>query len=444
MSILSDDNNESKKAFTIQCEGEGIVVVGELEARKILARSEFFRNVFKHNTREAEERVVRKPDWSIETTTHIVQYLVTLKTEFDFDKPRAIADFVAATMSILVGWRIRCPLKSLSRNYDIGKDHTQALLRALVHQKSKFQLTASVCGVAWQVLIDKNVLLCPEQGTLTFDALKCEETREQVTKMAKTRWIHKQGYCVSSMSSLSATVAFICGVFHAIYKIDPSTQKRVKKFTEETFSVRLALLQEKQRTSKKSYDLESEATTGLWSGLFEVDVDYNSVLLDLKDQKASDASLDKLVEKCSGGSGATVYLHKKPSPGYYLLHDAPNSAHVTISGSSEQLTRALYIIQSELPHMEKKYEMEQESCAFRVTAPSRDTVGLLVNASLQCNEKPGTLGADFRSNAMYAIKSFADINRMLAFLSGTTKGDAIVITDREFHLVELDCPCHPF
>jgi hypothetical protein len=67
------DADNAVNAFTIECSEGKTVHVDEKDAKKVLKRSEYFRNVFAHGTKESESRVIRKPDWTSQIAAFVIK-----------------------------------------------------------------------------------------------------------------------------------------------------------------------------------------------------------------------------------------------------------------------------------------------------------------------------------------------------------------------------------
>ena len=80
------------EAFTIRCGPDGKDVhVSNSQAEQIASKCDYFKHVFAHGTSECEERVLLKPDWTIETTEALVQLITMGKTELQDKRSFEIA-----------------------------------------------------------------------------------------------------------------------------------------------------------------------------------------------------------------------------------------------------------------------------------------------------------------------------------------------------------------
>jgi hypothetical protein len=64
-------------AFTIVCGDGETVSVAENDAVKVFKACDYFRNVFAHNTKESQTRVVQKPDWTSQTASYVIRLLAS-------------------------------------------------------------------------------------------------------------------------------------------------------------------------------------------------------------------------------------------------------------------------------------------------------------------------------------------------------------------------------
>ena len=101
------------KGFTIRCKGikneDEDVIVSDADAKVMSRNCEYFQNVFAHGTREAEERVILKPDWASSTAKQLVKLITTGKMTLTI-RPRERESFhllVEAAQQLLLDLSFR-------------------------------------------------------------------------------------------------------------------------------------------------------------------------------------------------------------------------------------------------------------------------------------------------------------------------------------------------
>ena len=80
--------------FTLHLADDVILHVTKFESQKLQASCAFFRNAFRHGTKECAQRVLRKPDWTIDVARSIMQVLLhgTLSVPQNYEAFKEAAD----------------------------------------------------------------------------------------------------------------------------------------------------------------------------------------------------------------------------------------------------------------------------------------------------------------------------------------------------------------
>jgi len=101
------------KGFTIRCKGNNNededVVVTDADAQAMSNKCEYFQNVFAHGTREAEERIILKPDWASSTAKTLVQLLTAENTTVHIRERQSFHLLEEAAQQILLNISSRVP-----------------------------------------------------------------------------------------------------------------------------------------------------------------------------------------------------------------------------------------------------------------------------------------------------------------------------------------------
>ena len=101
------------KGFTIRCKGDNSedvdVIVSDADAKVMSRNCEYFQNVFAHGTREAEERVILKPDWASSTAKQLVKLITTTSVQVQSCDRESFHLLQEAAQQILLNISLRVP-----------------------------------------------------------------------------------------------------------------------------------------------------------------------------------------------------------------------------------------------------------------------------------------------------------------------------------------------
>lgn len=143
-----------------------------------------------------------------------------------------------------------------------------------------------------------------------------------------------------------------------------------------------------------------------------------------------------LIDGICRKTGASGYIHQKSSIGFYL-DESNYGVCPTFTGSFKQLKDTLDIlIEIGIPTYRTSSSTECKRCSLRIKAPTSDTTSRIIDACRHCADNPNSLGADFRVNALYAIKTVNDMKILLSHLVS----DGSKAVPGSFKLVELTQP----
>eukprot|EP00985_Skeletonema_marinoi_P000911 scaffold368_cov137-Skeletonema_marinoi.AAC.2 len=404
------------KGFTIRCRGDNNededVVVSDADAQVMANKCEYFQNVFAHGTREAEERVILKPDWASSTVKQLVQILTTGKT-FAYSRERESFYLLEeAAQQILLNILFRAPAFVAKGQHAGFLNRTQIdLLLNTTEQLNGPKVEVEfepyvVYGIGngnkpisiddWLTLLNQGIAIKksdelassfevvsetspPEEPSFLndfFGSLSLANMRTQGPPAAKAKRYHLQAS--SSTVSIGKMLNVMCQILHRHRAVSD-----VRVNSQEEFSLRLPC---------------------------------NGV---------SGIALERSIKLLSS-PGLKVKLHKGNSLGYFLGGSNSFSACPTITGTLPQIQAVLSVIPEDM--METYSGSAGNSalkwCSLRVSAPCVETLDRLVRAVGACQDNPDTLGVDVRSKAFFAVKSVSDMKLLLAaMINGGSDGE---------------------
>ncbi|CAB9511477.1 expressed unknown protein [Seminavis robusta] len=365
-SIEDNDEDAGNKGFTIECQGGEKLVVSDDEAGVIFHLVEYFRNVFKHGTRESSDRLLRKLDWSLAIAKQVVAYLTLKRVEISDGDWQATIEFVEALHQILVPARAYYPvLRPLS-----GAHVEPQLLRNLFgilknEGNTQFSERMKVCGIFWKVALKCGVLLLDEDSELDFGLQKGSQSETQLKRL-KATMVQSRTYHVLSPLSLANAVARIAKIMH-------------------TGSLKMAEAKHMNRRGDS------------FSGGFG-NVTAESAVRDAV-KRVSDAT----------GTKGSLYHPKKSSRKFPLFY-----------GTFSQLKQCLDLFKDELDHGTDDGGIddaipEMGKISLRVAAPSSETLQKLIDALLRSNDKEHEV--DFYHNSHNVRKGTEAMTQLLSFAS---------------------------
>jgi hypothetical protein len=94
---VGDGSSDAKKDdvdFTLHLADDQVLVVTKSESQKLQSSCAFFRNAFRHGTKECARRILKKPDWTLEIAHSIMHVLLhgTLSVPHNYEAFKEAAD----------------------------------------------------------------------------------------------------------------------------------------------------------------------------------------------------------------------------------------------------------------------------------------------------------------------------------------------------------------
>mmetsp|Transcript_14229 Transcript_14229/g.20395 ORF Transcript_14229/g.20395 Transcript_14229/m.20395 type:complete len:401 (-) Transcript_14229:1051-2253(-) len=365
--------------FIIQCNDGGTVSVTADQAVKLFEKCQYFKNVFRHGTKENEEFILKKPDWSTETAQCIIGLLVNGSTSTSVDKYPILLE---AADQILVEIKVCCPMKIKT----FLNDEEVHKVLALANEVPVCKIRSSNNSVAdvWNECLQNNILFFNDEKMIDLEIQRRHVQTESTTPCGLFAFADidmlMNVYSLADdnfndYSELSLTIYSNLSLTSAILKIGDIFRLKVKRgekiFHNEELSIRVP------------------------------SPSFSFAILVRK-------NFDNLKEKIN----ISGFLHSASSPGYFLggNNDVVHPNCPTLFGSAEKLKTALDAI--------LQIDSSIKFCSLRIAAPSPQTLEKLTRACQRCVDNPGTLGVQFESNAFFVVKSIRDIKIMLDILSG--------------------------
>jgi hypothetical protein len=409
---MKDENRGADKqgsGFIIECHGGERLVVDEKDAQWLSQHVDFFKNVLlKHGSSDSADLILRKHDWSLETSRRLIAYLKLKKIQFSIaDLPR-IVDFVLATSQILTGAYIHYPLPLGNPELRLEPKLVACLAGTLNQEINNYVLKTRLSGYIWELLLCKGMILFPiSSHKLMFEFPK-SKVFENELKVIKQRMLSSMTFRVFTPINVETAVKRTCQIMHLIYLKHASKKKRrihpkIDDGNDEEISI-LIPLREYQTASlrqkqKKMMLHVFTSETFCWPEAGQIFKESLS---------SSKESTEKLVDKVSTTSGTRGSVHQ---PGKSAQE------YSTFVGTFTQLKLCLDQIEKELSSEENEVEFpSSEKCSLCVTAPTSSTLKHMIRASFFCAERPGILEVDYLNNAFYIRKSIGDLKQVLAYL----------------------------
>ena len=364
--------------FIIQCDDGGTVSVAADQAVKLFEKCEYFKNVFRHGTKENEEFVLKKPDWSTKTAQCIVDLLVNGSTSTSIDKYPILLEAADQILVEKTDINVCCPMKKKT----ILNDEDVPKLLALANEVPVCKIRSSNNSFAdvWNECLQNNILFLNDKKMIVLEVQRKYVQTEPTTpggfiSFADIDIFLDDNDNFMDYSESSLNIYSNLSVTSAILKIGDIFRLKVKRgekiFHNEELSIRVP------------------------------SPSFSFAILMRK-------NFDNFKEKIN----ISGFLHSGSSPGYFLggNNDVVHPNCPTLFGSAEKLKTALNAV--------LQIESSIKLCSLRIAAPSPQTLEKLTRACQRCVDSPGTLGVQFESNAFFAVKTIRDIKIMLDILSG--------------------------
>ncbi len=413
------------KGFTIRCKGNNNqdedVIVSDADAHVISRNCEYFRNMFAHGTREAEDRVILKPDWASSTAKQIVQLLATGKIALTV-RPRSRRErefflLTEAARQLLLNISFRATVDEGRQVDNLNLTQVESFVNLCEILTVDAQITLNRSSSTCVRSIDDEQLEGPKVEMEFQNSLGCLSLKTGKEHFILDNWqtFIGRGLTIKKRdeSSSSAPVS---------ETNPPEESDSLGQFRHFFSGLRL--------TKETRYHLQSYSATKsigtMLNTMCQILHQHNAVAdvrayskeefsLRLPCRHIYQRALEKIADSCRSVS---VRIHTGNSPGYYLGGSLlSNSPCPTIIGNLQQIQAFLSVVPEKMMQTHRSRSTGDSStkwCSLRVCAPSSKTLDRLFKAVGACQANPNTLGVDVRSKAFFAVKSVSDMKLLLA------------------------------
>lgn len=400
--MLKDDD----QSFTIVChDGEEVYVAADT-AELLSERCEFFANVFRHKMVESKSRRLTKPDWTVATAKGFVELVTQEKVKSD--NALDFLNLIDACEQMLCPVEI-IPSGAVKADSQITeKEFLIKLCEVTTRNHFEWELYKTQLRLSSDTFyhfLEHNIAVSTE-----------EDFRLRMIKQKSTRESNFQAWLSELADRVFDDLSFIVSK-ESCWRIccDPLN------FHSCFYEVYKTLCRENP----------AEEVHRIWH---KEQMSLRVPMCCLGFVRSRERLV---VDQVCNETGAAGYNHQKSSLGFYL-YGSNDGFCPTFTGSFKQLKESLDILDEELLPLDQA-RFSSGSCSLRVTAPTHDTVSGLIAACHHCTDNPDSLGADFRVNAMYAIKTVRDMKILLTHLADGSKAVSSRHTG-SFKLVELKHP----
>ena len=383
----------AEKGFVFECQDGEKLEVTSSQASELKEKCDYFENIFAHGTIEAQDLVVRKPDWTLATATNLVNLITTgsvlIQKSVEYTNLAKAADQILLPGQILLLPPSCIQKQSISSVKELEATMLYCMNRSqLADKENRLTLVTpkKITSLSWQNLLGQSVIV------ISTD----EEFR--------VGW-HRPPRHSNTSSDSKTTIVFpnlfvkMCGGDAqgptARFPVDEYAIKSVKKSIAVGLDHFCSILRgaKGDRDNKKVFHSEE----------FSIRVPCDIIIADMQ-----------LLQTITKETQASGYIHGKSSLGYYL--DGGNDIPCpTFFGTFEQLRHALSLIPIQAVHEDRQ---GRKRCSLRVCAPNHNTLQHLIASTHHCQDNPGTFGVDIATNAYFAVKSVSDMKLMLSYLAG--------------------------
>jgi hypothetical protein len=345
--------------FLLTCQDDEVLGVTKEQAQQMCLSCRFFETCLNGGMLESTSRIIHKPDWNLTMARHMIQLLTTSRTTLPSLK--LYEEFTHQCDAIVLDARL-CNFV----NYMDTTNTKETRFLELANDKYFcFTLTANVKCEQWLRLLDLGILLNREN---TNYVVHLKQLPDQPIE-----WTSEQ--IVSRRNLDSRVSSYRVHADRSIHALVTIQQLLADSTTERS------------RTSSTSSPASSSLHEERYTIYFETAKPLAQDHHDLIDRLAGGQAYTRT---CADGADFQT-------EGY------------TVQASPDVLRRALEPL---------RYD-EGIVCSLRVDHPSPDTIGRLVNASLQeqiANEYHGKIGLDASLNRYFCRKPLEDILNMLEYL----------------------------
>jgi hypothetical protein len=401
--IMADNNGGDNEtwAFEIVC-GDGITVrVEEEDARKIIHKSDYFNNVFLHNTVESYTRTINKPDWSSETVNHLVHFLITGSTSVPVDSAEHVSS--ALDQVLCLDYRM-CRLICLSffRSDTLSQGRKMRIINSIdngVKHPWTIQFRRQFKQDRWFYLSNRGVILIKEQPRLV-DFSECK----RLLRNSEIECPHEVDI-IEQWGTVNNTPL-------SIYTLSTQVSSNLLLFI-----------------------LDGLRSSGQSGKPYRCWRDRKKMIEIHVKQEFTEFRKSALYERLSTVKGCQVY-HTRDTIFHYFLQ---GGSCLTLVGSFRCLHECLSMIDNDELVSDCKQEPEiggTPKLSYLILGrPTSCELSHMMDACSACNYLPNTLSFHVESTSVVAEKPIEDIRLMLQLLSQPGKSNDTDI-ERQFTFAE--------
>ena len=453
---------DGRTDFIIECNNQEMVFVTSAQGRAVLSRCHYFRDCFLSRWDETEDRILKKPDWTLGIARRLVELLTTGSTWIENDAS-CFAELVQAAEHVSVELR----LGSLINYYDIlSKEDTTKFFNMLDLEKYQFKFQATVKSWQWLELMRRGILLLLKSKVIVVKAAP------KIAHKAETRPAPSKERLNKCDSIRSEFCVYADGKMNVLLTmldiLNPATTPEEKKrrhteqeeirivYLSKIHTVRQEDLEMLWRVTSASYTIATSEDRKYMESHWRVEdllkqsmttpnAHENDNRSIVPERLLKSGSIGDETSACSkstpmtGTVGSKIltmgYGGGKPPIPKTIVTDKSDE---TSKASSDSLHCRTISCNSflVLKHLFDSINEEDEDfpASLIVKSPTPDTLGRLINACRACPDERNELGVDIQKNTYFATKSSKEVKAMLSYLADYSSS-AVVAGD--FKLVEF-------
>jgi hypothetical protein len=374
---MNVNDDSTTKGFVIVCEGGDEICVADVETSNRFDECNFFKNVFRHGTLESEGRRIDKPDWTGVTAKGFVN-LVT-NGRYKCRNGHDYLCMIEACEQMLYpvkGSPFGVIAKENTVDNSMGKETIAKYHDVVIRHTFQWTLETGnrISSDTFSCLLDQDITISTEDD-FSFEKEKSSCLLDQDTSIS-----------ADMMESFRLMMSAID--FSLLDKTHPRSlviRCDSVNFQSSVFKVYTSFCQAIQQGKE---ELSLRVPMGL------------SAMI----------SIDAVCKR----TGARRYFHKGSSFGFYLQGGNTCGAVPTFIGSFPQLKDTLDNL--------NENQISTKACSLRIIAPTQTTLFHLIGACQYCIDNQNSIGADFKTNALYAVKTVRDMKILLSHLANKSIG----------------------
>ena len=433
-------SSEGSSEFVIQCEKNEMVFVTSAQGRMLRKRSVFFRELFAVGSPDFEDRVVRRPEWSVAAIRRLIELITTGFLWIENDAS-VFSELVQVAEKLSVGLR----LGSLINYHDVLDEHDTKRFFQLVNiDKYQFKIQVTIKSWQWMDLMRQGVLLLPKAkvlmmklGTNASDATIATQKPPTYDRLNKCDNISSE-FCVYANGKLNVLLKILEVLSPPTSSKDGSGRTHQQEMFRITYLTKAGGLSQDEMNMLWRITAASYTTATPDERKYLNSSDPKKRPYENMGEKSFASTNPVPVGSAEKSSGDHASLVDSGSP------DKENSIPASVISTSltsvpptdfhcRTITCNSFLVLKHVFESINKENGDLPACLL-VNAPTPDTLGRLINAGRLFGGDQNEVGMDVAENLFYAAKSSTDIKRMLGHLSDYSTS---AVVKEEFKLVEF-------